>query len=216
MNFFTGEYKRILEQGRRLRLPFSLVRELKILKYDKLLGYPMIVTPTLESLSVYPFSYFQNSDICQWLRKVLWTKEIDEIVSHNRIYPSIPFYKSDKISEKVREAVKILKGKIEGAPKTLRNLSGKNFEKLLYEILAFAGMNVQANVHILAAEIDLLLLELNEDGKVEFTIIECKHRGQSQKVVNINQVMRLYGLREALKKDFYIKTHLCIYDGFLS
>lgn len=107
----------------------------------------MIVTPTPESLSVYPFSCFQNSDIWQWLRKVLWTKEIDEIVSHNKIYSSILFYKSDKISEKVRESVKILRGEIQGAPRTLLNLSGKDFEKFLYEILASVGIKVQVNVH---------------------------------------------------------------------
>lgn len=220
MAVLMGEYQTILEQKTRLRLPRNLVRNLGIPKRERLIGYPMIVAPTTDNRPVFPFTIgnltmFPLSDlqgwrIPSWLGEISWTKQIHEIVSHNKIHPSIPFYRSDKISEKVREAVKILKGEIEGTPKTLRNLSGKDFEKLLYEILASVGINVQVNVHILGAEIDLLLLELNEDGKVEFTIIECKHRWQSQKVVSINQVMRLYGLREALKKDFYIKNALIV------
>jgi hypothetical protein len=76
--------------------------------------------------------------------------------------------------------------------------------------LASLGINVQPNVHIQGAEVDLLLLELGKHGEVGFTIIECKHRERSQKAVGINQVLRLYGLREALRKDYCVKNALIV------
>lgn len=220
MALLMGVYQIPLEQKTRLRLPCNFVRNLGIPKRDRLLGYPMIVAPTtdtlpifpftLEKLTIFPFSYFQGSHISSWLGEISWTKQIHEIVSRNKIHPSIPFYKTDKVSGKVRAAIETLKGEIKRSPETLRNLSGKDFERLLYEILASVGINVQLNVHILGTEIDLLLLQLSEHGRVEFTIIECKHRQRSQKVVGIGQVMRLYGLKEVLKKSLCVKNALIV------
>lgn len=207
---FLGQFEMILEQERRLQLPSRYAKELRVSTGNKLLGCPMIVTPLDESLSMFPLDYFQSSDVHGWIRDISWTKEISEMVQNNKFHPCVPFYKSDRISEKVREATKILTGEIKRGPETLRNLSGKDAERLLYEILTSLGINVQLNVHILGAEIDLLLLELNEHGRVEFTIIECKHRERSQKVIGINQIMRLYGLKEALKKDLSIKNALIV------
>jgi len=207
---FLGQYEMILEKERRLRLPSRFAKKLRVPTGNKLLGYPMIVTPLDEFLSIYPLDYFQSLGVHEWIRDISWTKEINEMVRNNKFHPCVPFYKNDRISEKVREATKILTGEIKRGPETLRNLSGKDVEKLLYEILTSLGINVQLNVHILGAEIDLLLLELNEHGRVEFTIIECKHRERSQKVIGINQIMRLYGLKEALKKDFSIKNALIV------
>lgn len=207
---FLGQNEMILAKEKRLRLPPRYTKELRVPTGNKLLGYPMIIAPLEEFLAIYPFDYFQNLDVREWIREISWTKEINEMVRNNKFHPCVPFYESDRISKKVREATKILTGEIKRGPETLRNLSGKDVEKLLYEILTSLGINVQLNVHILGAEIDLLLLELNEHGRVEFTIIECKHRERSQKVIGISQIMRLYGLKEALKKDFSIKNALIV------
>lgn len=208
--FFLGQYQRILEQGRRLRLPSKFVRTLKISSHDMPMGCPMIVAPLDECLIMLPFDYFENSGVHRWLRDMSWAKEISAVVSNNRVYPCTPLYKSDKISQKVREAVRILEGETRRAPGRLEGLSGRDFEKLLYEILASLGINVQLNVRIQGAEVDLLLLELSEHGQVEFTIIECKHRQRSQTPVGINQVVRLYGLREALRKHYCAKNALIV------
>ncbi|GAI24269.1 unnamed protein product, partial [marine sediment metagenome] len=174
-------------------------------------GFPMILIPAGEAIFLYTintFNYlFQKLAKYGWFGgNIYWTKEIKKIMSNNPVYPCSPFYKSDKISEKVKNATNILTEEIKKYPKMLQNISGKDFEKILCSILKSLGVNIQSNVHVLGAEIDLLLLEFDEHGKTEFTIIECKHRMRSQKVVGINQVMRLYGLKEALKKDINIKN----------
>ena len=174
------------------------------------MSYPLILAPTDECIAVLPFNFYKRSPVRKWLHRVLWGDEIGQIISENKVHACPPFYMTDTVSDKVRQAVEILAGEEKKNPKTLRNLSGKDFERLLCEILNSLGINVQLNVRLLGAEIDLLLLELNERGQIEFTIIECKHRVISGKAVGISQVMRLFGLREALKGDVNIKNAIIV------
>jgi Tfp pilus assembly protein PilF/DNA-binding transcriptional regulator/RsmH inhibitor MraZ len=195
-----GEYDRFLEAGRRVRLPPKYVEYIKERQRNHKFGDCMLVAvPTKECISIFPTIDFQASAISEWLHDIQWDREIEDLFVNNKIYPSNPLYSTDKVSKKLKEVNDILTEETQKCSSNLRKLSGNDFEKLLFEILTSYSINVQLNVHVLGAEIDLLLLEFSEQGKVEFKVIECKHQMKSQKSVGISQIMRLYGLKEAIR-----------------
>lgn len=211
-----GEYETRMDATRNLVIPHGLARRIELSEVGTAMSYPLILAPTEECIAVLPFNYYKRPPVGEWLHSVLWGDEIGQIVAENKVRACHPFYRTDTVSDKVRRALEILEGEVSKNPRLLRDLSGKDFERLLYEVLKSLGINVQLNVRLLGAEIDLLLLELTDQGQIEFTIVECKHRAVSGRAVGISQVMRVFGLREALYRDVSIKNAIIVTTTGLS
>jgi DNA-binding transcriptional regulator/RsmH inhibitor MraZ len=204
---FYGEFDARITKKSNIDLPDNYLKILKQISHRELNNYPMIIAPLPECVSMIPLVYFKDVEISEWINEISWTDELEKLVTNNLIYPCSPLYKSNKVSSKLQEAVGIYSKEIKHSQAALKNISGKEFERLLNDILLSLNVSVQLNVHILGAEIDLLLLSFNEKGKPEFTIVECKHKIQSHNPVEISQVMRLFGLTEALRRRSYPVKH---------
>lgn len=209
---FYGEFQVALQASRRLRLPSKYAKLFsESSRRSPIVGPVGILIPIDRSVSLFPFDFFQNQISSMWVRDVVWEANVEEIVSNNVLHPCDPLFQSDVVSEKIRGAVQVLReeGKLSG--RLLRQLSGRDFEKLVAEVFGSLGATVQANIHVLGAEIDLLLVEVGQEGAIQFSVVECKHRVGSRRVVTLSEVMRLYGLGEALgKQDLSIKRKLIV------
>jgi len=89
-------------------------------------------------------------------------------------------------------------------------MTGREFERFLRRVFTFAGASVQSNIRLLGAEIDLMLLEVDDENTPKFTIIEIKNNAASGRHINVSVVLRLFGLESALKKMLPIKNSFIV------
>jgi DNA-binding transcriptional regulator/RsmH inhibitor MraZ len=162
-------------------------------------GDPHIIFPVDECLTV--FNPDQGKKLLGVLNDInLWDDEIVYLLKDFPMHLTYPHYKATSLAEKLIEINKIIQQEIDVGYKTNHPITGKDFEKLVRDILALYGFSVQLNVHILGAEVDLLMTASTSDGTIQYTIIECKNYEISNNKVEIRQVMSVFGLNEALKQ----------------
>lgn len=123
-------------------------------------------------------------------------RPLADVLRSHRVYPARPFYEAARPSERLMSAKRALE-EAESSGR-LAELTGKQFESLVKEVLEAVGLTVQQNLRLEGADIDLLFC-LARSGKPEFVMVECKHQAKSGKPASISQVLRLYGLREAVR-----------------
>jgi hypothetical protein len=188
-----------------VNIPIRFAEQLNNLEDRKL-----IVVPLYNSLILIPEVNFDRNPM-HWIQEVLWDSSIKEVVSHNTVYPSTPFFQNNISNEKLHQAANLLKHECITNSKIINRLSGHDFEKLIAEVFRTYGITVQMNIRLLGAEVDLLLIEFDDKFNKKFSIIECKHRSISKKSVGISEVLRIYGLSEALRrKDIPIERSIIV------
>ena len=90
---------------------------------------------------------------------------------------------------------------IKSNPAVVRNLSGRDFENLIAEIIAslgFEDISLRVSTHL--GEVDILCFSKDVLGSKIGYIFELKQRGESMKPVTLSEVTRLYGLKEGLNE----------------
>lgn len=203
-----GEYQHILGIDNRITLPSKFYQAINKDSKSQEWGLQMTIIPIEDCLKLIPLA---DTDFSSWVKDMEWVPSIKNLVQNNKIHPAYPYYSTnDSVSVKIRDVYDIIKDELQIGTKYPRNISGKDFEKLLYDILTCCGFNVQLNFRLFGGEIDLLLSEVNNNGKIEYTIIECKNREISNGKISINQIMRLYGLNEALKTNMCMKNSMIV------
>ncbi|MCD4741403.1 MAG: restriction endonuclease [Desulfobacteraceae bacterium] len=108
------------------------------------------------------------------------------------------------VQEVDRECMEYLKKN----PKAILQTSGHLFEKIIAEILASLGFDdISLNVRTEAGETDIIGFSKDVFGKKIGYLFELKQLSKSNRKVELQEVTRLYGMREALK------TSLGIHQG---
>jgi hypothetical protein len=127
-----------------------------------------------------------------------------------RVQPCGAVYATDQVVPVLSHVARVISDESKSHGDALRRLTGKEFERWLGEVFEAHGLNVHQNVRLLGADIDLFLIESRLGAPPKYIIVECKHFVRSGRAVNLAQVMRLYGLREALTGAIEIKESLLV------
>jgi len=166
---------------------------------------PTIMIPAEDCIALCDKTSFEVA--LSWATEVHWHSSLYPVLADARPQPTIPLYRSDHISESVMLAKKTITEALTLPSGQTRRISGRDFERIVGDTLEFLGVNVQMNPRTPCGEIDLLLLHVTRDRGIESTVVECKH---TKRGVSLSQVMRLYGLREALGRDLNIKNAILV------
>lgn len=160
---------------------------------------PLVLLPTKQQLLLVAPTELQDSGALGRTVQVDSTRigrPLSAVLNDHAVFPTEPVYESHESSERLLLAAAVLRD-VE-AKDGLRHLSGKEFEVLVRDILASAGLTVQQNLRIEGADVDLFFCVTTE-RRSEFVLVECKHQARSGKPASISQVLRLYGLREVVR-----------------
>ena len=160
-------------------------------------GRLFVAFPFMEYVMAYPYSKLRF--VHRAMQSVHWDAQVVELVLRSRVYPTQPLFLSNLPPPRLRDAVETLEGERKAHQQAVSRLSGREFEKFVAEVFSASGFAVQQNLHLLGAEVDLLLLEFSHEGDVRYSVVECKHRARSRELVGIGDVIRLFGLSEALR-----------------
>jgi len=199
-SFFVGSFEHALENNGRFQIPNRFC-ELIATKTNK--DNQVFLAPKDQSIIVYPIEYQKNFlDLERhFVNHVYWGNEVYNLIIQNKIYPCVPTYKKISSSKDLETALKSFNTDDYIPRQILEKLDGHAFEKLVSEIFSSVGINVQQNIRMLDAEIDLLLIEFQRGNDKIYSILECKNWKVSNKKVGISEVLRLYGLSQALQND---------------
>ena len=214
---FRGRYKRSLDEGSRVTIP----RELRQTMRKRGAGEsPLLVLypSAIGCVSFVPVTAATGKPNI-WRRELRWDETIDRILQQIQVRPCKPWFRRDVLSKPVLRATQTLLDEGTIHENAIRQLSGREFEQLVEEILLSEGVHVQSRVRLLCAEIDLLLATYNGQLGPEFVILECKHKTLSGNIVGISEVLRLHGLADAIAKAGACQagdtSHLFVFDPHL-
>ena len=194
---FRGNYPARLSTAGRLLVPRAFRRQL--FASSRPLSYPMVIVAAPgHHISLIP-SYSLPSFVKRWAQDVeeglITTDQLLEVLKHFGIGPSVPLFESNCLERGLEEVGETIQAEWSKHYPSLDRRKGKEFEKFLATIFSAHGFEVLENIRLLGAEIDLLLIQTSADGRT--ILVEAKNYAAKRKVT-LAQVMRLYGLREAL------------------
>jgi len=194
---FRGQYNQRLQSDNRITLPSEVRSELvrRSRHGDELLT-PAVMVPRDESIRVYAAQDFREVMRALWATDVRWDDSVQRVLRVTRPHPAVPWFRSDDLSQRVIEAKRLLDAELKSFKGSATH-RGRDAEQILVRALEHLGISVQSNVRVMGAEIDLLLLTADKTGCPSFCILEVKY---GRRHVEISQVMRLFGLQEALRQ----------------
>lgn len=209
---FRGIFEHRVEEDRRVRIPIKFREEMESFSKKTPMKSRLVLIPLHDNISIVPFPTF-TKDSRSWkeLQEVIWDPEVNYVVSQNVIHPCQPLFQRHHLSPKIQNAISLFKREQSLSQAVLSKLSGTDFEKFIAEVFSSVGIEVQMNVRLVGAEIDMMLLQVAHEGCMHYSIVECKHRSTGKHLVGIGEVMRLYGLSEALRRqDMSIKHKIIV------
>ncbi len=151
-----------------------------------------------------------NSVASRWFTGTTFGPRFEVYLQGSRVQPSTAVYATDEPVGLLARISEFIIAETLKHPQSLAKLSGKDFERWLFEAFAAHGLIVQHNVRLVGADVDLFLTEWRGEGPSRHMIVECKHYQRSGRPVSLSQVMRLYGLREALGSTLDIKDTILV------
>ncbi|MEE2732129.1 MAG: restriction endonuclease [Pseudomonadota bacterium] len=158
--------------------------------------------PSIDSALLIPHRDLKAFPIFEHIHQMNWDNEISRILVETFPAPSTPWFSENTKPLSLVEAQNKLSEECLRLQGT-KSKKGRDVEKIVKEILLEMGVVVEANVSILGSEIDLLLCKYDKYGRVHYYIIELKYR---QSKATVSQVMRLFGLQEALRRHVEIEN----------
>ena len=160
--------------------------------------------PNGNSVMLLPNSTFSGFQLNEHVQQLNWDNDIAKVLVNKFPLPSTPWFSEKNSPLPLDQARELLNYEIKKLKGT-SSQKGRQVEKILKEILLAMGVFVEANVRVMGSEIDLMLCRYNKLGKVQYTIIELKFR---ESKATISQVLRLFGLQEALRTKVDIPNSL--------
>lgn len=170
----------------------------------------MLLAPCEDSITLFPVGFLTGTSEESFARRVFWAQELHELVARSRVRRAAPIHRAPAGNSTVAAAAHQLRAALDEDPGLIRRMTGGEFERFVRHIFESCGIAVQANVRVLGAEIDLLLLHCDGEQGVEFSIVECKHRDRSGKKVEVSEVVRLFGLSEALESVVPLRNRILV------
>ena len=155
-------------------------------------GVPrIIVTPAAVLRKTHILGSYERNDLSWSLR---------DLVARTLVNPCIPTYTAGSPLDITADLEQILAIEMARHSHAFASMSGKDFERFVAKTLSVFNVEVQGNVRIRGAEIDLLLCRRGEDSKNEsFHILECKNWVRSNSPVRLREVLRAIGLRKLIR-----------------
>lgn len=206
MSGWLGSYSSRLSQRGRLTLPAEFRKGW--IDGGDIRSRVVALAPSQFAVTLLPV----GSWICPLSDKVdtvAWTRNLHELILESRVNIAAPIHCAHENS-RLSDAVLHLRTQLLRDAALVDRMTGHEFERFLKEVFEAHGIAVQANVRVLGAEIDLLLLHSDTEHGVAFSIVECKHRSRSKSKIDISEVVRVFGLAEALNTLMPIRNRILV------